>query len=388
MKKIDFLIDSLGGGGAEKVAIELANYLTGNNYKVRLITIKNKVSPYRGMIDKKIEVISLNKKNITNSIFNLFIFYKRNDNDIISFSPAISCLVGLYSVVIRKKTKLYSRCLNTLSEKKKVERVSFKQKILLKLISIFYDKSDIIIAQSLGMKEDLIDTFKIKSEKIKVINNPCNIDFIKIKKDETIEKKNIGLFNNLTIINVGKLENQKNHKFLIKLIFELKKRGQKYNLLILGEGKEKENLKDLVVKLNLKKEVYFLSFQDNPYKYIEKSDFFFLSSYYEGFPNVLLDALACNKVIFSMDCESGPSEILKGKAKKDEIIEGEYGYLMSLENNEDINKNFIDSLIEKLEKKEKNDNYSLKSKERIKKYRKDIILKEYMEVIRNENKKK
>lgn len=383
-KKIDFLIDSLGGGGAQKVLIEVANSFISEGYEVKIITVTNVESPYTDIINENIKIESFNKKNILNSIFDLFKYYVKNKNTIFSFSPAISCILNLYSLILGRENKIYSRCLNTLSESDKITNQSFKQKILKIMINKLYEKSKIIIAQSEGMKNDLICNIGIDEKKIIVINNPCNIDRINNLKFEEILNEENQIFKNPTIITVGKFMKQKNQEFLIKIIYELKKIGKKYNLLLLGKGPDEKKLKKLTKELDIEENICFLGFKNNPYKYIEKSNFFFLTSYYEGFPNVMLDALACNKIIFSTDCKSGPSEILKGKAKKDEIIEGEYGYLISLENSDDINQNFINNLVKKLENQEKNMNYTKASSNRIKYYEKNIILQKYKNLIRGE----
>lgn len=384
MKQINLIIDSLGGGGAEKNCISLANFLVEKNYKVKIITIKAIKSPYQNLISDKVEVILYNKKNILDSIFKLFIYLLKVDKEIIilSFSPAISCLLNFFKVIICKKIKIISRCINTISERSKFQEKNKKQKFLGYLIKKLYGRSNLIIAQSKDMKEDLVKQIKIDKEKIVVINNPCDIKLIHFMMEEKLSEEEEAIFRDKkTIINVGSLTAKKNQKFLIEIVKKLKDRGLKFNLVLLGEGKEKENLINYAKELDILSDVYFLGFKKNPYKYIKRADFFLLSSLVEGFPNVLLDALACGKVIFSTDCKSGPSEILEGISENGKIIQGKYGYLISLNNVIKIEDYLISELIKSIKDTKINKSYEKKSKEKIKKYSKDKILLRYLEKI-------
>jgi len=81
-------------------------------------------------------------------------------------------------------------------------------------------------------------------------------------------------------------------------------------LIVIGEGELRPVLCELARKLNIHESVEFVGFKENPYAWISKADIFVLSSDYEGFPNVLLESMACKTPIISVDCPSGPSEII------------------------------------------------------------------------------
>jgi glycosyltransferase involved in cell wall biosynthesis len=105
--------------------------------------------------------------------------------------------------------------------------------------------------------------------------------------------------------------------------FYLVNREKKSRLIILGEGVEKEKLLIEVEKMGLVGEVIFGGFKENPYKYMTKSDIFILSSIREGFPGVLVEAMACGLPVISTDCKSGPNEIINN---------GENGFLTPVGN--------------------------------------------------------
>jgi N-acetylgalactosamine-N,N'-diacetylbacillosaminyl-diphospho-undecaprenol 4-alpha-N-acetylgalactosaminyltransferase len=114
------------------------------------------------------------------------------------------------------------------------------------------------------------------------------------------------------ILAVGRLNRQKGFDILIKS-FAKSSLKNKVKLVILGEGKERKNLEKLIVELNLKKQVLLYGKVDNPFIYMKYAKFFILSSRYEGFGNVLLEALACGTPVVATDCETGTTEIVENE---------------------------------------------------------------------------
>ena len=91
-----------------------------------------------------------------------------------------------------------------------------------------------------------------------------------------------------------------------------------FEAILIGYGVNKKLLENFVKKNNLKKQIKVLNYQNNPYKFIKKTDILILSSIYEGLPNVILEALTLKKFVISSNCPTGPKEILKS---------GKFGYL-------------------------------------------------------------
>ena len=111
------------------------------------------------------------------------------------------------------------------------------------------------------------------------------------------------------IISVGRLSEQKDYRTLLKSLSLVKKKHN-FNLKILGIGKELTNLKKLAQDLEIADNVEFLGFKENPYPYIKSSDLFVLSSKWEGFGLVLVEALALGTPVIATDSNGAPSEIL------------------------------------------------------------------------------
>lgn len=170
----------------------------------------------------------------------------------------------------------------------------------------FYNNFQTIIAQSDDMKSDLINNLKIKESKIIKINNPVDFDFIEAKLQEKVDlpfQKE-----NKNVIAIGNLSKRKGFDNLLKVFTYLKE--ENIHLYIIGDGDDKENLLLQKKEYNLEN-VHFLGKKANPFPYMKNADLFILSSRYEGFPNVLLEAGACGIFSIVNNCKGGINEIIQ-----------------------------------------------------------------------------
>lgn len=189
------------------------------------------------------------------------------------------------------------------------------------IIKSLYNKADMMVAVSKNTQADLIKNFGLNKDKIRVIYNPFLIDEIKSKAEEDLNQY-VSVFTCKTLITVGRLSKQKGQWYLLRIFKKLKENKKDLKLVIVGEGELKEYLINLSYSLGLKTldwekhevsddyDVYFLGFQDNPFKFLSRSTIFVLPSLWEGLPSVLIEALACGLPVISSDCRSGPREIL------------------------------------------------------------------------------
>ncbi len=165
---------------------------------------------------------------------------------------------------------------------------------------------------------------------MEVIYNPIDLP------ENTIDPKKYQKHTNtLKVINVGSINTRKNQEMIIKALSSLSSNG--FNLTILGDGPLKENLKELSEKYNIEDKVELKGKVKNVNEHLVKSDCFVLSSYTEGFPNALLEAIAAGLPSISTNCLSGPLELLNNNEDVD-IIQGsfykaKYGILV---NNNDV----------------------------------------------------
>ena len=338
MKKIAFFINSLEGGGAERILSTIINELY-TSFHITLILMEDKID-YE--IPKDIDIMYLGNKNINKSnfskLFNIFFLsyeYARLCKNLnIDYSFSLTLRPNLINSLSRffydkSKTILYEVATPSLQYQNK----SLSSWIIKILIKKIYPLAKILISNSYGVANDLKKNFNIKNS-IKVIYSPIDIGFIR-----NISNQKCDIFENdkrIKFITVGRLDAGKNHQMMIKSFSKLSDINTV--LYILGDGILKQELEELVYKLNLKNRVIFLGFDNNPYKYLSKADIFLFSSNFEGFPTVLIEALACSLPIVSTDCLNGPREILDKNINnclyhtKEELNLVEYGILTPVQN--------------------------------------------------------
>ena len=299
-KKICFITPSLGGGGAERVAFHLLNNININNFDLSVIIIYKDKGNYLKDLRKEVKKIFLEKDKIRYSIFSLYKILKIEKPDsVVVFSFDLMMLMGVFIIPFFKDICFINRQLNILS----MQNFNFFKKLLLR---IAYKNFDKIITQSKDMTEDLLENIDISREKIAEINNPVDMDKIEKFSNEKIEIE----FDrtNKNLLCVGRLASQKGFDLIIKVMLLIEDKNIK--LYILGDGEEKENLLNLIKKLNLEEKVFLLGRKSNPYVYMKNADLFILSSRYEGFPNVLIEAGACGLYSICNNCPGGINEII------------------------------------------------------------------------------
>ncbi|MEP7163341.1 MAG: glycosyltransferase [Ferruginibacter sp.] len=200
------------------------------------------------------------------------------------------------------------------------------------LITASYNRADLVLANSSTMKADLRDNLAVKTQ-VEVIYNPVDIQELQTKMLNPVDisfSKDIFYF-----AVVGNFRKEKNFPLVLDAFALIK--DLKCKLLLVGDGLLKDSFKQKVAELDIGEQVIFCGRDNNPFKYIYKCDSFILCSDVEGFPNVLLEAIACGKPVISTDCRSGPREMLAPSTDPDlqltdHFTEEEFGILTPVGN--------------------------------------------------------
>ncbi len=178
------------------------------------------------------------------------------------------------------------------------------------LASWFYPWANEVVAVSQGVASSLSDLSGFPLAKIHVIYNPLipwNLDTL---RKSPCSHSWLSAHDTPVILAAGRLEKQKDYPTLIRAAGILNKR-KPVRLLIFGEGSERQPLEDLISQLGLQSFVSMPGYTDNVYACMSQASVFVLSSAWEGFPSVLVEAMACGIPVVSTDCPSGPDEILE-----------------------------------------------------------------------------
>lgn len=188
----------------------------------------------------------------------------------------------------------------------------------------FYPMADGIVAVSKGVAEDLTMITGLPAERIQTIYNPVITPALLTRAKEPVDHPWFAPGELPVILGVGRLEEQKDFFTLIRAFAKVRQ-AKPARLMILGQGSQRSRLQDLVRELNLENDVAMPGFVKNPYAYMAKASVFALSSAWEGFGNVVVEALAVKTPVVSTNCQSGPAEILD---------HGKYGELVPVGDSE------------------------------------------------------
>jgi len=307
--KLLIVLPHLRGGGAQRVAVNLINYLD-RHISITLFLI-NDDGFMIDYIEKDIQIITSKAKKTRNTILELKKVIDQNKYDaVFTMKNYLGVVVSIAVSLTKFKPPIIYREVTHKSETDSYEIANLiKRKIWYRFDKYVYHKASKIIVPSDSMKHDLAINYLIPQKKIIVINNPVDLDLIEKLAYNAVDhpwfKANIPL-----IIGMGRLTKQKGFQDLIKAVSIVAEKNIQLRLVIIGDGDEKSKLQKLVEELAMQDKVAFLGSQANPYKYISKADIFVLSSLYEGFPNALIEAMTCGTPVISTDCKSGPSEII------------------------------------------------------------------------------
>ncbi|WP_440945533.1 glycosyltransferase [Methanosarcina sp. T3] len=382
MTKLLMLITSLAGGGAERVASELSLNLN-QNIDRRIVILTDKVTYPSNESPLSLDIKF--QKPLAISVFYAFIkgtvTYRRliKENKP-QFSLSFLALDNLINIASSYGNNKITNIISVHTSISMKYPDSLKNRIIKYMMSKTYQRADLIIAVSEGVRGELICDLNINPDKVKVLYNPVDLDNVKKLAEKEIDSNDWFDEDTPLIVNMGRLTRAKGQWHLIRAFSELRQH-KKCKLAIIGYGELKDYLESLVEQLNLSDDVIFLGWQENPYKYISRASFFVLSSVWEALPYALTEAMACGCPIISTDCKYGPREILS---------DGKYGVLVppmdgnfrsALEPLFTSEKCMSKAMMNFLDNLELRDFYSQKSKERAKDFAIEKCIQEYEKIL-------
>lgn len=312
--KVAFFLPSLEGGGAEKNVINFVKYLDKKKYRVSLILAEKK-GVFLNELPKDIIVKDLGGAFIFNVFIKLIGYFKEESPDIFISTFDRFNLVNLsakffsgkrFNFVIMEQTTPSNLFITAHTVWRKITVYLF----LPFLLKFFYPKARAIVCVSNGVKDDLLNIIG-SYKNVRVIYNPILEKRIYDLAQENVDHPWFSEGDLPVVATVGRLVKAKNYQVLLRA-FSLILKEKDVRLMIIGEGQERDNLINLAKKLGISKNVCFLGFQKNPYKYLAKSAVFVVSSLREGFSNSLIEAMACGLPVVATECP-GPMEIIGNK---------------------------------------------------------------------------
>lgn len=308
MKDILLVTDHIGQDGTGRFITYLANGLSSfEDYKVSLLIFHHEDRAFNNDISNKVNIVELNLNNrIRYSLPTIIrkISDLAPDICIILYTQLVY-LSLLASPIKKKGTKIIFR--ETIIPSKYRGNSSWLSKYICRLS---YRKYDRIVAQSIDMAQDMISKWGCKSEMIQVINNPISVEKIKGIASKGEKPSEMCRKDKPVYLSAGRLSYQKGYDIILKRMVEMKP-NIPFDYYIIGDGENKEEVETLVRQYELEENVKLLGFRPNPYDYISNCDALVLSSRYEGFPNIVLEANALGIPVFTNTCPGGINEIIE-----------------------------------------------------------------------------
>lgn len=379
-KNVMLLIGYLQNGGAEHSIIKLAKELT-KKHNVILVVVSKRDQDYETSVPI-IEIPELKDKR--RKILGVYKIRKLKKQYKIDVTISYTTVFNFYNVLSKYKDKTIISIRNHLSTKKEGAKATLLHKISIRLC-------DKIVCCSKSVKQDQLENYHAKSNKTMVITNFCDLEEVKMAAEKKLEKKDQLILNDKLIVTIARLTPHKGHKHIIKAMSLVVKKEKNARLVILGRGPMLEELEQLAKKYHLSKNIFFLGFRSNPYQFLNKAKCFVLASDYEGFPNVIIEALACGTPVIATDSPGGSKEILmKEDSSKNtvDILKTDYGILIPsfinehnethITNNEKI---LADAILDLLQNQDTYNYYRQKSLKRISAYKSDKVMKDWLKVI-------
>ena len=323
--RVSLFVPSLGGGGAERVILNLAQGFAERGLAVDLVLAQAE-GPYLDQVSSKVRLIDLKAPRVLLSLPALIRYLRQERPAALLCAMHHANLVALWA---KRLSGLSTRVVVTVhnslshffqsSSPRRAELIPF-------LLPLFYPWTDKIVTVSEGLADDLAQTANLPRHQIQVIYNPVVTLDLFTKSQAPLDHFWFRPGEPPVILGVGRLTEQKDFTTLIKA-FAIVRQSCSVKLMILGEGEDRLKLEALVKEIGLEGAVSLPGFVENPYVYMAKASVVVLSSAWEGFGNVIAEAMACGTPVVSTDCQSGPAEILEN---------GKYGELVPVGDVEEL----------------------------------------------------
>lgn len=309
---IAFFLPHLGGGGAEMNAVRVANAMAERGCRVSLVTVRPG-GPYEPQVSTKVNLVSLGSSakvsSTTTAMFRAVPALRRwlaaNRPDIlvpVMDLPSVAALLAAGFGSRRPRIVL-----NIQNNPDAKARQGWVIRGVIAAARLLYPRADSVVALSKGVGETLSRRIPELQGRIHIIPNiGYSPDFAQRAAEPVEEQLPSG---RRLLVAVGRLVEQKGYPVLLDAMARLKGRID-CELWILGTGPLEGELKSLSSRLGLEDRVRFLGFRKNPYAYMARADLFVLSSLWEGFGNVIVEAMAAGAPVVVADCPYGPAEIV------------------------------------------------------------------------------
>ncbi len=344
--RVLLLCPDFGYGGAERSFAKVAALLS-RHFEVTCVAFNNNIDQVYE-IKCKVELLDGRALRFSISrflarVWRMRSLVKRHNADVsLSFLEGAD-YVNFFSGAHRRLASIRG------SKTTDTEIVGLKGLLRRAMMRFIYPRMDGVIPASHGLGKEMTSVFGVPAAKVFPIMNFYDLDEIKQEASASLPESIASAFAmNQVWCHVGRLHPQKNQEFLIRLLKKSRPTHPRSRLALVGDGPQSEALKDLCDQLGLSfsvcqgneidsdADVWFMGYQRNPHVFLAKSELFLFPSLHEGFPNALVEAMACGVPVIAADCIAGPAEILDvERVQGQTMVMGRGGILVKMPDSND-----------------------------------------------------
>lgn len=305
-KKVALFVPSLHGGGAERVTVTLANGFSRAGVKVDLLLAET-AGPYLGDVSPAVRVFDLRARRVAASIPKLA-YYLRDERPDAVLSAQYHANVAI-TIAYRLASSTARLVLVEHTTPTHSQSRSLRDRLVKATIPFIYPRADAVVGVSRGVVDSLA-TLGVPRDKMRVIYNPIVCEHMLAMSEQECEHPWLQDGAVPVFVSVGRLEPDKDFENLLRA-FYIVRMTVAARLLVLGEGRLRSKLESFARSLGISNDVQFIGFRSNPFPYMRRANTFVLASRWEGFGNVIVEAMAFGTPVVSTNC-AGPAELLDG----------------------------------------------------------------------------
>ena len=292
--KVCFVLPSLAGGGAERAAVQILNGLDRTRWD-RSIYLFRAEGPYLGQLSSEVRLQTGASTSRLGRWRELRRFIAATNPDLVvaflSYFTVLSAVRAALTgakVIFNQQTPMSA----FLADADYEWRRPLRRRGFTAVTRIGYAAADLVIATSRGVARDLGEAFGVDPSRVRVVPNPVDVAAVQAAAAEPLEAADEQRWRRPVIVAAGRLADAKNYPLLIEAL-ALVRMQVPATLFVLGQGERADDLRRLAAERGLGDVIVWCGFQANPWKYMARADVFALTSRYEGFGNVVVEAMAC-----------------------------------------------------------------------------------------------
>jgi len=307
--KIALFLPNLYGGGSERVMVKLANALAKRGMKVDLVLGEAK-GQFLSSVDDEVNIIDLAKRRISRTLWPLICYLWRERPLVMISSLGHANIVAIVARYLSFNRVRSIALVQNVYSRASCDYGGLRVRILSVAIKWLYPLADAIVADSQGSAEDIIRCGGIPRNLVRCIYNPVIDSTMMALAKKPVSHVFFEPGAPPVVLGAGTLFPVKDFPTLIKAYHSVQKKHP-CNLIILGEGPDRNRLEQLIEELGIKGKVSLPGFSDNPYGYMARTAVFVVSSVRESMSLVLVEAISLGATAVASNCDYGPREILQ-----------------------------------------------------------------------------